>query len=219
LAWAPDGQSLAFIRDDRLWLIDASGNERLVNESVSAGYPSWSPDGSRVVAESLEGMVIIGIADGAATSLAASPECYGSPDWAPAADLIVFTGSDQCEGGEPNALYLIRPDGTHEELLRAFDEESGSGSWSPDGTLIALQSDVDGGCLYVMNADGSDLRRLTRACIDGFSINWAPDGSQLVGSGSAHGPERGFVVNLEGTEKAYLSALGSISYLDWRPLP
>ena len=219
LAWSPDGQSIAYIRDDHLWVIDVRGNERVISDSVNISYPSWSPDGSRVVANGRNGMVIIDISDGAVTSLAASTTCYGSPDWGPNSDLIVFTGSDQCEGGQPTALYLVEPDGTNERILRGFDAESNSASWSPDGTLMALQSDLDGGCLYVMNADGTNLRRLTTGCMDGFSINWSADGSQLVGSGGAHGPDRGFIVDLDGTQKTDLSALGSISSLDWRPQP
>ena len=55
-------------------------------------------------------------------------------------------------------------------------------AWSPDGTRIAFVSDRDGGFpeLYLMNADGSGVTRLTNnAFVDG-NPSWAPDGSRLV---------------------------------------
>lgn len=53
---------------------------------------------------------------------------------------------------------------------------SGSG-----GGVIAFSSERDGNSeIYVMNADGSDQRRLTYDPADDFHPSWSPDGSQLV---------------------------------------
>jgi TolB protein len=50
----------------------------------------------------------------------------------------------------------------------------GKPAWSPDGTKIAFVSDRDGnGDIYVMNADGSNVIRLTNEGYN-FEPSWSP---------------------------------------------
>jgi hypothetical protein len=50
-------------------------------------------------------------------------------------------------------------------------------AWSPDGTRIAFTSDRDGPrAIYVMNEDGSDVKRLTPLTWASFRPAWSPDG-------------------------------------------
>ena len=58
--------------------------------------------------------------------------------------------------------------------------DDGTPAVSPDGSKIAFQSDRNGGCLFVMDADGSNVARLTTGCTKGFPKAWAPDGT-LIG--------------------------------------
>ena len=59
--------------------------------------------------------------------------------------------------------------------------------WSPDGSRIAFIMSPRGhltryagdGDIYVMNADGTDIRRLTQG-LDASSPAWSPDGSRIV---------------------------------------
>src|SRR6516165_6323864 len=68
-------------------------------------------------------------------------------------------------------------------------------SWSPDGKWIAFSSDrntpvrrfdadrfpqVDAVSIYVMRADGTDVRRLTRAGKFAGSPKWSPDGKRVI---------------------------------------
>jgi TolB protein len=57
----------------------------------------------------------------------------------------------------------------------------GSPAWSPDGTRIAFYSERDGnGEIYVMDADGSNVTRLTNTLADEGYPWWSPDGSTLT---------------------------------------
>lgn len=54
-------------------------------------------------------------------------------------------------------------------------------TWSPDHSQIAFVSDREGDFeLFVMNGDGSDVRRLTNTAGDETSPAWSPDGSQIA---------------------------------------
>ena len=55
-----------------------------------------------------------------------------------------------------------------------------SPAWSPDGSRIAFSSDRDGmTSIYVMNADGSNVTRLTSGTMSSNPA-WSPDGQSLV---------------------------------------
>ena len=67
------------------------------------------------------------------------------------------------------------------ELFRAIEP-----AWSPDGTELAFSSQRDGRQrIYVMNADGSNVRRLTTSKLFDANPSWSPDGSRIVYSGGA----------------------------------
>ena len=82
-------------------------------------------------------------------------------------------------------LYTIKPDGSDLFLVTNLPPTSDS-TWfpdySPDGKQIVFSHDMTGSLeLYVINADGTGLRQLTR--IDGTDKlfpRWSPDGLQLV---------------------------------------
>ncbi|MCG3163293.1 MAG: Protein TolB [Acidobacteria bacterium] len=50
-------------------------------------------------------------------------------------------------------------------------------AFAPDGSRIAFRSERDGGGVFVMNADGGNLRRLTQG---GFNPAWSPGGDEIV---------------------------------------
>lgn len=74
---------------------------------------------------------------------------------------------------------------------------TGSLAWSPYGTRILVGAGARGGCsLYVVNADGSDLR----AVAGGLYGAWSPDGSRIA---VVHPSSPGAVlqtIKFEGTE-------------------
>jgi TolB protein len=72
---------------------------------------------------------------------------------------------------------------------------------SPDGQSIAFVSDRDGKDeIYIMNADGSNARRLTDDPASEWQPSWSPDGNQIVfTSGSTSGGFNIFIIGSEGT--------------------
>ena len=160
---------IAFVNRGDIWLIDpdGTGTQERLTEGMSASAPAWSPDGTRI-AFAHEGGIYTINAD----------------------------GTDSIQLTDPGAADLDLEPG-EEGVLRQFDV---SPSWSPDGTRIAFVSQVqlggrEGGHIpYVMNADGSELRRIQRLTrIQGNAeprsagpnsaethLSWSPDGSEVV---------------------------------------
>jgi Tol biopolymer transport system component len=72
-----------------------------------------------------------------------------------------------------NGIYLLRADGAGHQRL---DVASGQHvAWSPDGKQLAFLL----GGLRVIDADGGNLRQLTRLTVWGWPA-WSPDGKQLA---------------------------------------
>jgi Tol biopolymer transport system component len=54
-------------------------------------------------------------------------------------------------------------------------------AWSPDGRRIAFESDLDGDReIFVMNADGTDVRQITHNTLWDEGPAWSPDGTKLA---------------------------------------
>lgn len=73
-------------------------------------------------------------------------------------------------------ILTIEPDGTHKRVLT----DGQNPTWSPDGEQIAFDRRVHGvATIYVMNADGTGLQRLTRGR-ESYQPTWSPDGEHLA---------------------------------------
>jgi Tol biopolymer transport system component len=179
-----DGSRLAFRRVDStnkfgyLWVVnaDGSGGRNLTpTRGEYSGRPDWSPDGGTILFAYWNGFGQLATIrpDGThETPLTTGPGDKDCPVWAPDGVRIAFAGTLQGAG-----VYLTTVGGSPETLTRAggtLQNKILAPSWSPDGTKIAFGGAWDlPGDIYVMNADGSGIVRLTTSGKAG-SLDWLP---------------------------------------------
>jgi Tol biopolymer transport system component len=85
-------------------------------------------------------------------------------------------------------VYTMALDGTDVRQLTNEPGRDYEGDMSPDGTTIVFGSQRETGSygqLFLMDADGSDVRRLTFSAVDGKAViddyaHWSPDGKRIV---------------------------------------
>ena len=118
------------------------------------------------------------VAPGRATITATTP-------WGTRAVAEIFVGGDllavSSRGGAP-AIYWVRA-GPPPELVPLLVDRSSNvqSALSPDRTRIAFSSDRGGSFdLFVMDADGSNVTRLTTTAGSETEPAWTPDGARIV---------------------------------------
>jgi Tol biopolymer transport system component len=185
-AWSPDGSMLAFGGSTEsgahdLFVVDADG-ANLRNITNSADWEeapfSWSPDGSRIVfAVADPNGPWIGVArtDGSGVERIADGFYHPwGPAWSPDGEWIAFSAGE----GHRRHVHLIRPDGSDLHELAGVPH-SGAPRWSPDGSRLAFDA-ANGFELYLVDRDGSNLRRLAEQGIYGSEPIWSPDGRAIA---------------------------------------
>jgi TolB protein len=155
---------------------------------------SWSPDGSTIVfqrtnARGRHHQIWTMNADGSdQRHLFADPWFEDhTPSFSPDGRTIVFSRC-QPEGRDREhrcAVTTVDADGTNMRALTtpAPEEKVFWPVYSPDGRLIAFSVFYGRGVIagvFVMNADGSDVRLVTPPKLGAWIPSWAPDGSRLV---------------------------------------
>ena len=187
-AWSPDGRRIAFTHyvgpaDSVIEIIDADGgNRRTLTTGTQSGptvsNPTWSPDGEQIAfartVPGTEGPIsaALYVVDAAGGDERLVVEDALSPAWSPDGTQLAFVKYHQVYSDECSltcGIHVVNVDGTDLRRLTepvAFDTAP---AWSPDGTEIVFMSDRTGHDgngkwgweLYVVDVDGSDLRRLT----------------------------------------------------------
>jgi hypothetical protein len=209
-AWSPDGTLVAYViaryrRPERIVLLDTATDERsrVVNDDdieffSSFGDLAFDPTGSRLaicVGRELEpstSIFTVGVDGNGLTRVAGSGGICG-PDWS-STDVLVGTRFN-----DRWSIVTLDPDGGADLVIRLppqpVTRSRGAvrASWSPDGGQIAFtaQLDRDRSDVFVVNADGSRLRRVrdTRGRWEN-DVQFAPRGNAFVvtRSGPAVGP-------------------------------
>lgn len=102
--------------------------------------------------------------------------------WSPRGDEIAYVQWRRSVGDDNRAsIWVRRSDGSQPRRLTFAKGFDSNPVWSPDGSQIAFSRDAKGPAYgnYVMNADGTNLRRL-RGNPDNVIESWSSDGSRLA---------------------------------------
>lgn len=98
--------------------------------------------------------------------------------------------------------------------LTHFEGDETQPVFSPDGSRLAF---VHGGDVFVMNADGGQVRNVTDHPAADADPSWAPDGRRLAFSSDREGSPEIFVTRLDARKAVALTRSGGNSAPDWSP--
>jgi TolB protein len=183
-AISPDGALIIYsynpeddLRNSSLWLMDRDGGNRYPIAQLAGGAwdATWSPDGTQILFASYVGenaQMFIMNTDGSNVRQVTSLEgLRGRNDWsADGVTLSTYIGAPW-----NREIIAFNTDGSNVRYLTDGGNNLAP-SFSPDGAWIAFTSYRDRylddhGCeIYVMRADGGDVRRLT----DNDYCDWQP---------------------------------------------
>jgi TolB protein len=161
------------------WTMNGDGtNHRRANTDIKNLVTGrWSPDGKKVIFLNEGEPQTIFLADANGAREIALPFVPGNLDWSPDGSQFVYQARSL--GGTSEILLYTLDTGTSVNLTLGV--ASADPSFSNDGKRIAFTSWRDGNSeIYVMHADGSNVRRLTNhPAFDNFPV-FSPDGTKVA---------------------------------------
>jgi Tol biopolymer transport system component len=163
----------------------------LTDGTSNVGFPSWSPDGERIVyrawRDDASELRVIDTQTRQVTPLLTNFGRVNFPSWSPVGDLVQFTSDRDGDGN----YEIFTIDVATRRITRVTNSPGNDGhaAWSPDGRWIAFSSVRQGfkdeavvnagnpqgsGDLYVVRPDGSDVRIVSDNQYEEATPGWAP---------------------------------------------
>ena len=223
-SWSPNGHRIAYTRRldypaRGVWTVPADGgpSTAATNHLATDWNPTWSPDGGYLyfVSDRSGSMNLWRIRiDERSGETTGEPEPIVTPavslghiSFAANGSLLAYSSAVvssniQELGFDPEAREVV---GEPNWLT------SGSRRWSspdpsPDGRWVAFYSlVVPEGDVYVMRADGSDLRQITGDSAIDRVPRWSPDGEWLAFFSDRDGPADVWKVHVDGSDLTRLT--------------
>ena len=167
--------------------VDGSDVQRLTDHPGEDWHPCWSPDGQRIVFQSVQEPgspfnIAMMNRDGSDRHLVTNWDKtitgggVGAqrPVWSPDGQRIAFS----FEGADLNAtIYVVNDDGSDLKQLTYGRDPS----WASDGQRIAFESHVEGALeIFTIRPDSSELTPITSTGDTNMYATWSPDGQQIA---------------------------------------
>lgn len=188
---------------------DGTDIQNLTNHPAIDMDPAWSPDGGQIAFASKRGAdssptfnIYIMNADGSALiQLTKDLGNCRHPAWSPDGKMIAF----DYELNRQSWIGIIHVDGSGFRQLETDFSWNSAPSWSPNGERIAfasalwdekMQKTVNRD-IYLINADGSGITKLTTSLADDDSPAWSPDGKMLAFVSTRKGSADIYLVDLQ----------------------
>jgi TolB protein len=181
-ALSPDGNFLAFASshegNSELYTLDTrtKAMQRLTMHAGGDLSPSWSPSGRELVFTSDRSggpQIFLMSMDGTnVRRLTFEGDYNAAPAWSPRGNWIAYV----CRSPKKEyKICLITPDGQKRVQLTSGPGVDDSPSWSPDGRHLVFSSTAGGKSqIYMINADGKDLERITFTGTHNSAPTWSP---------------------------------------------
>ena len=210
--WSSDGTRILYTRRSNgnfIFVMDADGQHSL-QITDNGRNPVWSPDGAGIAYTLIGDLfehrprlhsryeVFAMNPDGSGlTKLADDGE---EPSWSPDGTHVIYSNSDE--------LFVARSDGTGtRQLTDTFgDDDSWAPVLSPDGTRIAfLRGRWGGSPVFVMDADGSNIKEIVEYMDQWDRPAWSPDSARIAYATFGDSADI-VIVNADGTDRVNLTA-------------
>ncbi|MDZ7807136.1 MAG: S9 family peptidase [Gracilimonas sp.] len=226
LSWSPDGSMILFSK-----FVPASSSQSIATLPSPPEGAEWEKpaqviddvvyrrDGGGYVEKGYNHIFVISADGGSPRQLTNGDYDHGSASWAPDGKHIIFT-VDRTGNAEldPNNEQIYEMNVETGEISQITDKRGphSNPKISPDGNLIAYTGYKDEFVgyqltdLYIMNRDGSNLRKISdNVEQDISSINWASDSRSIFFGYTEEGDSKVGNIKLNGDYTTVVESLSS----------
>jgi Tol biopolymer transport system component len=205
--------STGFSHPSQIYTMRPNGTDVRQLTNVPRGgatSPDVSPDGTRIVF-TFQRRIWVMNADGADQRQLTDQSGFigQQASWSPDGRTILFS---HCAVPFGFVAYCdidsMNADGTGVTTVLGGNWIHAGAEYSPDGHRIAFSSSRGGyvSAVWVMNANGGALKRLTDPALQAYGPDWSPDGSHLLFNTHAELPgSQTWVMRADGSDQHQLS--------------
>jgi Tol biopolymer transport system component len=189
---SPDGKLITFAKSDStrgVWIMPTDGGEaRLLSATATPGIAPFAMGGLSVVTVEYEaddaGLIrivfkVVPVEGEGEVATVRLPQQSVDYEELPGADAVTFLDSADPAS---NISRIDVPSGARTQVSKFREGRVADHQWSPDGRRVAMVRRLpEGENAWVMNADGTQLKQLTRFTgLDIIQMDWTPDGRRVV---------------------------------------
>jgi len=236
--WSPDDRKIVYVRSydnywDKTYLILYNISDRTQTTLKTEGNvcnPKFSPDGKQIAyctkietddivyVHSLNNHHIFKM-DVNEKNNQLIIKNGASPKWSPQGDKIVYSSTGKYFSSQ---IFVANADGSHQKQLTTTvsprlwpgwpPDGNEDPQWTPDGKkIVYVSSENEKAEIFIMNADGSNQKRLTKAEFWDGSPEITPDGNYILfHSRRSSMMESGIcIMKLDGSSQQVLSKVGA----------
>ncbi len=155
----------------------------------NANQPAWSPDGRWLAFTSIRCNAcgnFVYLLDMSTHEIRQLTDVFGTINldlnWSPDGERLTMTGALDRTLHDPGGVYTVDIDDGEFRLVSPDTYNEVSPIWSPDSRQIAFMGTTPTSAfsMFVVHADGSNLRRLSRVNRAQSRPSWSPDSQRLV---------------------------------------